>query len=149
MKTKMIVQTLGLAAVMAVSAGALAHGDDDYRPGFNGPSFHGQPAFQESLRLINDVNERQDKQIDRILGGLYDKRINPNEFRKLIDEQRDIRRMERSFLADGFLTRFEYQKLDTALDAASRSIAKESRDGQGHPGHGGWNNSYGYGNWNR
>jgi hypothetical protein len=149
MKTKKIVQTLGLAAVMAFSASAFAYGNEDYRPGFNGPAFNSHPAFQESLRLMNEVNERQDKQLDRILNGFYEKRINPHEFRKLMDEQREIRQLENRFLADGFLNRFEYQKLDAALDAASRNIFQEKHDAQGRPGYGGWNSGYGYGNWNR
>lgn len=151
MKTKMLIKTLGLATVMAVSAGAFAN--DEYRPNFNqGPAFHHQPAFQESLRLMNEVNDRQDKQLDRILNGFYERRITPQEFRKLMDEQRDIRRMERAFLSDGVLTRFEYRRLDVALDTASRGIFKEAHDGQGRPGHGhGYSSGYssGYGNWNR
>lgn len=146
MKTKTLIQSLGLAAVMAVSAGAFAHDNDNYRPGFNnGPAFNNNhPVFQESLRLIKEVNGRQDQQADRILNGFYEKRINPQEFRRLMDEQREIRKMERAFLSDGFLTRFEYQKLDVALDIASRNIFKEGHDAQGRPGYGG-----GYGNWNR
>lgn len=153
MKTKMIIQSLGLAAVMAVSAGAFAQGYDDGGrygyPGYNsGPAFNNHPGFRESLRLINEVNDRQDQQMDRILGGLYDKRINPVEFRKLMDEQRAIRGLERQFLADGFLTRFEYQKLDAALDAASRNIFREGHDAQGRPGYGGqYDGRDGY--WNR
>jgi hypothetical protein len=144
MKTRKIVRSLGLAAMMAISVSAFAHGNDDYRGEINGPAFYNHTVFQENLRLMKAVNERQDQQMDRILNGLYEKRINPHEFRKLMDEQRDIRNMERRFLADGFLTRFEYQKLDTAQDMAGRSIFKEGRDAQGRPGYGG-----GYGNWNR
>lgn len=158
MKSKIIVQSLGLAAALAASAGAFAFGNDGPRFGYSsGPTFNQHPAFQESLRLMNEVNERQDKQMDRILDGLYEKRINPHEFRKLMDEQRAIRGMERQFLADGFLNRFEYQKLNAALDAAKRNIFQEAHDGQGHHGHGGWNSGYGdhggwnggYGGWNR
>jgi hypothetical protein len=150
MKTKMLIQSLGMAAVMAVSAGALAYGDDNNRPGFNnGPAFNNHPVFQESLRLMDNINDRQDQQTDRILNGLYEKRINPLEFRKLMDEQQAVRKMERAYLSDGFLTRFEYQRLDAALDAASRSIFKEGHDSQGRPGYGGWNSGHGYGNWNR
>lgn len=149
MKTKQIILSLGLAAVMAVSAGAFAHGNDDYRAGHNGPAFNSHPAFQESLRLMREVNERQDNQHDRILNGFYERRIDPQEFRRLMDQQKDIRRMERTFLSDGFLTRFEYQKLDAALDNASRSIRYEANDAQGRPGYGSWNSSHGYGSWNR
>lgn len=141
MKTKKIIQTLGIAAVLGISASALAHGNQDYRPAYDSNAFHKHPVFQESLRLMNEVNERQDKQLDRILKGFYEKRITPQEFRKLMDEQRDIRRLERQFLADGMLTRLEYQRLDTALNTANRNLRKESNDGRARPSHGG---GYGY-----
>lgn len=134
MKSKKLIQTLGLAAMLGMSAGALAYGNDDYRSSYNnGHAFNKHPVFQESLRLMIEVNERQDKQLDRILNGFYEKRITPQEFRKLMDGQRDIQRMERQFLADGLLSRFEYQKLDAALDAANRRIFKEAHDAQGRP----------------
>lgn len=149
MKTTKLIQSLGLAAMMAISAGAFAHERDDNRAGSNGPVFNNHPAFQESLRLMKEVNERQDKQHDRILNGFYEKSINPQELRMLMDEQRDIRNLERQFLADGFLTRFEYQRLDAALDRASRNIFLEKHDAERRPVNGGWNGSQGYGNWNR
>ena len=146
MKTKKIVQYLGLAVALGASVSAFAHGNDDYRAGFDGPAFNKHPAFQQSLRLINEVNERQDRQTDRILGGLYEKRITLHEFRRLMEQQNQIRNMERAFLSDGLLTRIEYQKLDAALNAASHNIFREGRDIEGRPlGSGGWNSSYGYG----
>lgn len=141
MKTKNLIQALGIAAALGISTSAMAHGNDDYRPEFDNRAFHRHPVFQESLRLMSEVNDRQDRQMDRILNGLYERRITAKEFRKLMDRQRDIRRMERQFLADGLLSRFEYQKLDAALDAASRGIYKEAHDDQGRPGYGG---GYGY-----
>ena len=149
MNTKKTVQSLCIAAMMAVSSGAFAHGNDDYRVGPNHPTFNAHPVFQESLRLMKEVNDRQDKQLDRILNGFYEKRINPHELRKLMDEQKDIRKMERAFLSDGFLTHFEYQKLDAALDRASRNIFEEKHDAQGRHNPDRWNNSFGYGNWSR
>jgi Spy/CpxP family protein refolding chaperone len=145
MKTKMIAQSLGLAAMLAVSAVAFAHGNEDYRAGFNAPAFNHHPQFQENMRLTKEVNERQDKQMDRIRNGFYERRINPVELRKLMDEQRDIRQMERQFLSDGFMNRLEYQRLDTALDMASRHIFKEAHDAQVRPDYYGG----GYGNRNR
>jgi hypothetical protein len=140
MKTKTILKTLGLAVVMAVSTGAFANGWNDDGPHFGFPGYNNGPAFKQSLEMIKNVNVRQDQQLERILDGFYDKRINPVEFRKLMDEQTDIRKMERSFMADGFLNRFEFQKLDNALDSASKHIFVEAHDGQGKPGYG-----YGYG----
>lgn len=149
MKTKTILKTLGLAATMAASAGAFANGwhDDGPRFGFAGP----HPAFKESLQMIKDVNDRQDRQLERILARFYEGRLTPAEFRKLMDEQADIRKMERSFMADGFLNRYEFNRLDEALNAASRNIFREAHDANGKPGYG-----YGYGKpyygpapWNR
>jgi hypothetical protein len=145
MKTKKVVQSLGLLGMMAVSAGVFAHSNDDYRTSFKAPAFNSHPLFQENLRLRKEVNERQDRQMDRILSGFYEKRITAHEFRRLMDEQRDIRQMERQFLSDGFLNRSEYQKLDRALDNASRNIYKEKHDAQARPNYYG----DGYGNWNR
>lgn len=161
MKAKMILKTLGLAGSLTISAVAFAHGWDDNSPryGFPGnpppvaapapaplPGFINHPAFAESLRLTKEIDERQELQLDRILDGLYERRINPAEFRKLMDEQRAIRAMERQFLADGVLTRFEYQKLDEALDIARRNIFREAHDGSSRPGYGYWNQG---GYWNR
>lgn len=184
MKATKIVQSLGLMAVMAASSAAFARGWDDngYRPmpapapvqvpvqvipvlpgfpvnpGFPGndqaPGFINHPAFQESLRMINAVDERQERQLDRILGGVYERRISPMEFRRLMDEQRAIRTLERQLLADGFMTRTEFRRIDAALEVAARNIMAEARDRDGRPGYGGgygWNrghNEGGYG-WDR
>ena len=172
MKTKMIVKSLGLAAVMAASVSAFADGYDNtprygYPGGFPGynnapaynnnmPAFNNQQAFQESLRMKNEVNERQDRQLDRVLSGFYDKKITLVEFRKLMDEQQNIRKMERGFLADGIMNRAEFQKLDAALDIANRNIFQQAHDDddrKGRPGYGnnapGWNPNGGYGYWGR
>jgi len=144
MKTKMILKTLGLAAVMAVSSGAFANGWHDDGPHFGFPGHNNGPAFKQNLELIKNVNDRQDNQLERILDRYYEGRLTQMEFRRLMDEQTDIRKMERSFMADGFLNRFEYQKLDNALDAASKHIFHEAHDSSGKPGY-----EYGYGKpWN-
>lgn len=148
METKKLIQSLGLTAAMAVSAGAF--GNDGYRPdSYSGPAFNNHPVFRESLRLMDKVNDRQDHQMDRILNGFYEKRINMAEFRRLMSGQREINRMERTFLADGLLTRFEYRRLDAALNAANRDIFREGHDGH-RDGYGGgygngWKQSHGYG----
>ena len=183
MKTTKIVQSLGLVAVMAASTAAFARDwdDDSYRPatpsvqvvpalpgfpvnsGFPGndhvPGFINHPAFQDSLRMITAVDDRQERQLDRIIGGLYERRISPVEFRKLMDEQRAIRTLERQLLSDGFMTYTEFRRLNAALDVARRNILMEARDRDGRFGHGGgygggygWNRGYnegGYDGWDR
>lgn len=139
MKNSNLIQSLGLAAAMAVSAGAFAHGNAGYHEGFDGP------AFQQSLRWMNKVNERQDRQMDRILNGFYDRNLNPREFSRLMEEQRDIQRMEHEFLADGLLTPSEFRQLIAALNSANRNIYREKHDEQRRPDHDGWHSSYGYG----
>lgn len=103
------------------------------------------PMFQETLRMMNEIDERQDRQQDRILSGLYERRINPMEFRKLMDEQRAIRLQERQAMADGFLSRTEFQNLNVALENASRNIMREMNDGHGRRGWG----HYDHHNWGR
>ena len=138
MKTSILIQSLGLAVLLAMSAGALAQTAGDFRPGFN------YPDLQESLHLKKVVDERQNQQMNHILSGLYEKRINAQEFRRLMDGQREIQQMELNFLSDGLLSRVEYQKLDSALYVAGRSIFDEGPVAQDRPGYGS-----GYGNWSR
>lgn len=135
MKPIKLVQVLAITAMVGLSAAVLAHGNGDYRPGLDGEAFRKHPVLQESLRLMDQVNVRQERQMDRILNGLYERRIPPGEFRKLMDGQRGIQRMEHQFLADGLLSRHEYQQLDAALDAASRDIFRENHDRQGRTRH--------------
>lgn len=142
MKTKTMLKTLGLAAVMAVSSGAFANGWNDDGPRFGFPGHDHAPDVQHNLERINNVNDRQDNQLERILARYYEGRLTQPEFRMLMDEQTDIRKMERSFMADGFLNRFEFHKLDHALEVASRNIFREAHDGNGKPGYG---HGYGYG----
>lgn len=154
MKTKMILKTLGLATVMAVSTGAFADGWNDDGPRFGFPGYNNGPAFMQNLGLIQNVNDRQDQQLERILARFYEGRLTQPEFRKLMEEQTDIRSMERSFMADGFLSRHEFQKLDYALDTARKNIFRETHGGHGRPSQGyyggGWNEGYGgHKPWNR
>lgn len=139
MKTKTILQTLGLAAALAVSSVALAHSDDrGHRHGF--PDHYDRPAFDRGFDRIQIVNQRQDRQLERIFARREEGRLTRHEFHSLMDEQRDIRRMKRVFLTDGRLSRFEFEQLDQALDLASRRIFREAHDEQERPGLG-----YGYG----
>lgn len=87
-------------------------------------------AQRASEQRLAEINQRQAKQHDRIHKGLDDHALTQREFRSLMAEQQRIRSWERSFTADGFLSKYEFQKLDLALDTASRNIRAEKRDHQ-------------------
>lgn len=158
MKSTVINTTLSLIALatMALAAnGAQANHDDSARYGqFNeryGQSheryaepWHEQghvsrQAQRASQQRLAEINQRQAKQYDRIQNGRDNHALTQREFRSLMAEQQRIRSWERSFTADGFLSKHEFQKLDLALDTAAQNIRAEKRDhqsrgsGYGHP----------------
>ncbi|KAB2319778.1 hypothetical protein F8A86_07055 [Betaproteobacteria bacterium SCN1] len=92
----------------------------------NGPS--AQRGFSQ------DINQRQAQQMERIQAGLRNGALTRNEYRTLMQEQAAIRDMERRFRADGRIDAREYQRLDHALDVASRNIRHERHDRQARYG---------------
>jgi hypothetical protein len=74
------------------------------------------------------INERQEKQKDRIKDGIQDGDINRREAGRLIQEQQQIRRQERIFKSDGEFTRVERAKVQRNLNQASRHIRRASRN---------------------
>ncbi len=93
-------------------------------------------ANQQSQKFSQQVNARQHRQMDRIQAGKRSGTLTRYEFRELMHEQRHIRSMEQSFLADGIIDPREFQRLDRALDQANRSIRAEKRDQQARNHHG-------------
>ncbi|MFO7542134.1 MAG: hypothetical protein R6W97_04860 [Thiobacillus sp.] len=87
-------------------------------------------AFLQSERFTQQVNARQERQMDRIQHGMRNGALTRFEFRGLMQEQRDIRAMEQHFRADGFLDAREFQRLDRALDIASQNIRSVKHDRQ-------------------
>jgi hypothetical protein len=76
------------------------------------------------------INARQDRQMERIQAGKREGNLRRAEFRNLMHEQREIRSMERYFSADGMIDAREFKRLDHALDIASRNIRAEKQDRQ-------------------
>jgi len=72
--------------------------------------------------------------MERIQAGLRNGALTRNEYRTLMQEQAAIRDMERRFRADGRIDAREYQRLDHALDVASRNIRHERHDRQARYG---------------
>lgn len=120
-KTTLSILTLG---VMGLAAGGAQAGWGDDR-GFN----HG-PAFQQSRMFSQQINERQERQMERIQAGFRGGKLTMPEFRELMREQNEIRDMERHFSADGRIDAREYARLDRALDIASSNIKDENQDRQ-------------------
>jgi hypothetical protein len=88
-------------------------------------------AIQQSRMFGQQINARRDRQIERIRAGMQEGRLTRMEFRELMHEQREIRAMERHFRADGYIDAREFQRLDRALDIASRNIRAEKHDRHG------------------
>ncbi|MDP2029922.1 MAG: hypothetical protein Q8K12_09835 [Thiobacillus sp.] len=96
----------------------------------------GDYAYQQSQKFSQQINARQHRQMDRIQADRRSGSLTRFEFRELMHEQRHIRSMEQNFLADGIIDPREFQRLDRALDQASRSIRAENRDQQARNHHG-------------
>jgi len=128
MKSKLMKKTLGvltLSALGLMATGAQAGWDrDGYGQGHRGH------AVQQSQKFSQQINARQDQQMERIQAGKREGDLRRAEFRNLMQEQREISVMERSFRADGIIDAREFKRLDHALDVASRNIKAERRDDQ-------------------
>jgi len=149
MKATQMFKTLGLIGLVSLAAGGFAraadhrpgapgkppmvahynhydHSRHDYRPG----SHRHDRGSHRSPGHYGQVEQRQDRQVDRIQLGVARGEITSREAAKLYREQREIDRMQRDFLRDGHLTRWEYSTLDQALDNASRNIRHQARDNE-------------------
>ena len=144
MNTQLIKKTLAalvLGSLGLVTTGAQADGSRGDYHGFDHDSYismhdryhyphHDRDAYQQSRLFSQQIDARQDRQMDRIRAGMRSGSLTRNEFRELMQEQNKIRAMERHFLADGFIDAREFQRLDRALDMASRNILEEKHDRQ-------------------
>jgi CRISPR/Cas system-associated endoribonuclease Cas2 len=120
-KTTLSILALG---VMGLATGG-AQAGWGYDRGFN----HG-PDFNQSRMFSQQIDERQERQMERIQAGFHNGKLTRPEFRELMREQREIRHMERTFSADGRIDAREFARLDRALDEASRNIKDEKHDRQ-------------------
>lgn len=98
---------------------------------------HGhRQVYLQSQAYSQQINARQDRQMERIRAGMRSGSLTRAEFRALMHEQHKIRAMEQRFRADGLIDAREFQRLDRALELASRSIRAEKHDRQAHNGYG-------------
>jgi uncharacterized membrane protein YebE (DUF533 family) len=130
MKIHLIKASLGALALTASLGLITTSAQADWGQQQRGHSDHGNRYTQQSRHFQQQINTRQDRQMDRIQVGMRSGTLTRMEFRKLMQEQHDIRTMARHFRADGFINAREFQRLDQALDRASRNIHEERHDRQ-------------------
>lgn len=123
MKSTLIKQALGLLALGLVATGAQAHWDRHDQG-------HDWRVHQQSRHFSQQIDARQERQMARIMAGMREGRLTRGEFRRLKEEQRDIRAMEAHFLADGVIDVREFRRIERALDIANRNIWDEKHDRQ-------------------
>lgn len=138
MKTVNIAKTLSaltFAALTLASGASFAHGPGNpYMPVM-------VPVHPDAERHFDhdrgpaprhdghaDVDARQRLLVERIRDGIDDGRISRHEARDLYREQRAIEITQRRYLADGRLSRDEWESLDRMLDRAAANIRAEKRD---------------------
>ena len=122
MKSTLMNKALGLLALGLITTGAQANWTHR-SPG------HAQ-AHQQTQVYSQQINARQERQMDRVRAGLHNGSLTRYEFRGLMHEQRRIRAMEHHFRADGVIDGWEFRQLDRALDEAGRDIRAEKHDRQ-------------------
>ena len=126
---KLIKQTLGALALGVIAAGAQA--------GWGHPDYgHDRHAAQQSRHFSQEIDARQDRQMARIEAGVRRGDLTRGEYRRLMEEQREIRAMERHFRADGWIDAREFRRLERALDVASNNIRDEKHDRQARSDYG-------------
>jgi uncharacterized membrane protein YebE (DUF533 family) len=124
--------TLALSALALAASGAQA----DWGRGDRGYSDNGGHAYQQSRMFGQQVNARQDRQMERIQAGMRSGALTQGEFRDLMREQHKIRAMEQHFRADGLIDAREFRRLQHALDIASHNIRDEKHDRQARSAYG-------------
>lgn len=83
---------------------------------------HSAPFMRERQRLVERVNDRQARQLERIHAARETDRISSNEFRRLMREQKFIRMLERDAMSDRFMSRYEFNQINRWLDQADQNI---------------------------
>lgn len=93
--------------------------------------------FAQAQETGAGVNERQHRQMDRIRDGAASGDLTRGETRRLVDEQRAIRREESAYRSDGVVTPRERADLHRDLDRSSNHIWRQRHDAQQRPHAGG------------
>lgn len=119
--------TTGLVSITLALAATPTLADPGYGPGMSGPEHAWRHDGQMRARM-EQVNQRQERQFQRILGGMERGQLNMREAIALLREHQEINALERRYLADGRLGPMEMQDLERRLDEASNHIRFERHD---------------------
>ncbi len=111
MKTQRSKKTLAVVTGLALAMGSLVAQAD---PGIRDPG----------------VNARQHRQAHRIGQGIRSGELTRHETRSLVEQQRDVRQLERAYKSDGKLTAAERRDLHHEQNQASRDIRRQRHDAQ-------------------
>lgn len=128
MQTVNLSKILSLLALsgLALMAGSSQANDRGFYSRTNVPGY-AQHDFGDH-RGRASIDERQRNQMERIRDGLQSGQLTRFEARQLMQEQKQIERTQRHYLADGRLSRGEWLDLDRLLDQANRNIRVEKHD---------------------
>lgn len=136
MNTATLFKSLSLVALTSLSlmAGTSQAGEGGYYratvPTY-GPLHHVDRHHHghfPSHSINASIDERQRNQMERIRDGLQSGQLSRFEARQLLQEQKQIERAQRRYLADGRLSRDEWLALDRLQDQAGRNIREEKHD---------------------
>jgi hypothetical protein len=93
--------------------------------------------FVSSISFVNAqtpvVNQKQANQQARIHQGVRSGELTPAEARRLQHHEKQIRKEERAYKADGVVTPAERRDLNHDLNQESRAIEHQKHDGQKMP----------------
>jgi hypothetical protein len=87
MKSTLMKKTLGILALGTLGLMATGAQADWDRGGYG--QGHGSHAYQQSRMFSQQINERQDRQMERIQAGKHEGNLRRAEFRELMHEQRE------------------------------------------------------------
>ena len=115
--------SLGFAALMLGCSWASAAA----RSGYDEVA---QPASSSYTVAQYRVEERAQRQEGRIARGVRSGELTPRETRRLVQQQRHVRRVERRARADGVVTASERREIRMEQNRANRTIRRMKNNGR-------------------
>jgi hypothetical protein len=92
-------------------------------------------AGADDQRGVRDprINARQQVQRERIQQGVRSGELTRRETHRAVDDQRDIRQLERAYKSDGEFTRAERRVVTQEQNQAGRQLYRDKHDAQDRP----------------